>query len=140
MRYDLIIGIDPGTRTGIAVWDKLHKCFKSVETVSIIRAFDIITQYAENGYLIHIRFEDARLRKWYGNAGREKLQGAGSIKRDCSIWEEFCEHHELDFLAIPPVAQKGLTKLSAERFQKMTGWTQRTSEHSRDAGMLCYGL
>ncbi len=140
MKYDLIIGVDPGKRTGLAIWDKLHKCFKSIETVSIVRAFDIITQYAENGYLVQVRFEDARLRKWFGTAGREKLQGAGSIKRDCTIWQEFCEHHEIDFIPVAPAQQKGLTKLSHGQFKKLTGWTDRTTEHSRDAGMICYGL
>ena len=41
----------------------------------------------ETGHEIKLRIEDARLRKWYGNAGREELQGAGSVNRDASIWE-----------------------------------------------------
>ena len=29
----------------------------------------------ETGHEIKLRIEDSRLRKWYGNAGREELQG-----------------------------------------------------------------
>lgn len=140
MKYDLIIGIDPGVRTGCAVWDKREKRFLEITTQSIIGVMDDILEYHRKGYKIQIRFEDARLRKWFGDADREKLQGAGSIKRDSSIWAEFCDYHEIDCVAIPPAAQKGLTKMSAEQFQKMTGWTDRTSEHARDAAMIVYGL
>lgn len=45
----------------------------------------------ETGHEIKLRIEDARLRKWYGNAGREELQGAGSVNRDASIWETRCK-------------------------------------------------
>jgi hypothetical protein len=39
------------------------------------------------------------------------------------------------------VAPKGgKTKLSVQTFQKITGYTQRTSEHARDAAMLVYSL
>ena len=141
MKYDLIIGIDPGVRTGFAVWHKERQSFDTVCTMSIVQAMNTIVEaMLRRGYKIQIRFEDARLRKWFGTADREKLQGVGSIKRDSSIWAEFCDYHEIDCVAIPPAAQKGLTKMSAEQFQKMTGWTERTSEHARDAAMIVYQL
>lgn len=31
------------------------------------------------------------------------------------------------------------TKLTAEQFNRLTGWTARTNEHSRDAAMLIWG-
>jgi hypothetical protein len=140
MKYDRTIGIDPGVKTGQAVWHCQHKHFVSVKTVSIIEAMDVILILLRGGWRIQIRFEDCRLRKWKGTRGPEALKGVGSVERDCKIWQEFCEFHEIDYIPVSPQSQQGLTKLSPERFKAITGWDKRTSEHARDAGMLVYGL
>lgn len=141
MKYDLIIGVDPGCRTGFAVWHPERKSFDTVCTMIIVAAMNtIIEAMLRRGYKIQIRFEDCRLRKWKGKRGREVLKGVGSVERDCKIWQEFCEFHEIDFIPIAPQQQKGLTKLSPEQFQKMTGWDKRTSVHARDAALLVYKL
>jgi hypothetical protein len=87
---------------------------------------------------IFVRFEDARLRKWFGNAGREKLQGAGSIKRDCVIWNDFLTRKQIPFEAVAPKNNK--TKLSSKAFKEITKYEGKTSEHSRDAAMLVFGI
>lgn len=134
----LIIGIDPGTNTGIAVKNLHTGNFLNIETLSILDAQNIVLELLmqhgkENIYLI---FEDARKRKWFGNAGREKLQGAGSIKRDCSIWQEFCEKYLEHWIAQQP--RKGSTKIPVKQFKVLTGWKGRTTEHARDAAMLIH--
>lgn len=77
--------------------------------------------------------------KWYNDAGksRDKLQGAGSIKRDCKIWEDFLRDKGIPFKLIAP--KNNTTKLSAPAFKSITGYTGRTCEHSRDAAMMVYG-
>jgi hypothetical protein len=85
-----------------------------------------------------VRFEDARQRKWFGNAGREQLQGAGSIKRDCAIWEDFLKDLGVDFEMVAP--KNTVTKISKEYFKQLTGYKGVTSEHGRDAAMLVYGM
>lgn len=131
-----IIGIDPGKHTGYAEWDKTAQRLSTVTSVTIIEAMDRVLKVGAAG-IKELRFEDARLRKWFGSKGREVLQGAGSIKRDCSIWEEFCSFHGIKFKAVPP--QPGSTKWDAKTFCKITGWTGKTNEHGRDAGILIYG-
>jgi hypothetical protein len=91
---------------------------------------------------LQIVFEDARKRQWLPREKnlseyRGKLMGAGSVKRDCEIWEEFCENYDIPYTAVPP--RKGLTKWDAETFNKMTGWQGRTSNHARDAALLVWG-
>lgn len=126
----IYIGIDPGTKTGIAVWDSAEKRFHAIFTLTIFQAINYVNDWHPNATII---MEDARLRKWFGNSGREKLQGAGSVKRDCAIWEEV-------FPNIVKVAPKNnKTKLDAEAFKKLTGWQGRTSNHARDAAMLVFG-
>lgn len=130
-----LIGIDPGVKTGLAVWDRQKKSFHAIETTNIVSAMVCVDGFPRND--IEVWFEDARLRKWFGNSGREKLQGAGSIKRDCSIWEEFVKLLDIPYKAIPP--KNNTTKTKAEYFYKITGWSGRTSEHARDAAMLVFG-
>lgn len=128
-----IAGIDPGTKTGIAIWNCKAQRFEAILTSGIVCAMETVR--AHNVDLV--RIEDARKRRWYGNAGREKLQGVGSVKRDCAIWQEFCGYYDIQFQAVAP--QKGQTKWSAEYFKRVTGWDDRTSEHSRDAAILVFG-
>lgn len=135
----ICIGIDPGTHTGVAVWDTGEGRFRSLETLWIHDALFYVKRLSEE-YRGHIQvvFEDARQRKWYGKGNTNaKLQGAGSVKRDCSIWEDFCKDYGIPFRAIPPV--KGATKITPEYFKLISHYQGRTSEHSRDAAMLVIG-
>lgn len=128
------IGIDPGKHTGIAVWDSREGRFLSLETMPIHRAMDVVRQYADNATIV---FEDARQRKWYSGDTYAKLQGAGSIKRDCTIWEDFCTDLGIPCIPVPPA--KGLTKMTEAHFKMLTKWKGRTSNHARDAAMLVMG-
>lgn len=135
----ICIGIDPGTHTGVAVWDTRSGRFLNLETLPIHQAMDIVRYW--NGVTdgnIQVVFEDARQRKWFGRGDASaKAQGAGSVKRDCSIWEDFCKDYGIPYWAKPPV--KGATKVSAEYFKMVSHYQGRTSEHSRDAAMLVIG-
>ena len=135
----ICIGIDPGTHTGVAVWDSREGKFRYLETMLIHQAMDIVRFWnGVRGGDIQVVFEDARQRTWFGRGDTNaKAQGAGSVKRDCSIWEDFCKDYEIPFQAIPPV--KGATKVSAEYFKTISGYQGRTSEHARDAAMLVIG-
>ena len=134
---NLIIGIDPGVKTGVAIWNKENKNMELIYSGGILIVMKRILMLPY-GHLLKIRMEDARLRKWFGKSSREVLQGAGSIKRDCKIWEEFFEMHGFVYELVAPKNNK--TKLDAKLFSNMTGWKLRTNEHERDAAMLVYGL
>ena len=138
----IYIGIDPGTHTGVAIWDNKQQVFIELATIPIHQALlKVKNYYNDNKGLsnICVVFEDARQRTWFGKDKNTnaKLQGAGSIKRDCSIWEDFCKDYQIPFLAVPPM--KGGTKLSEEYFKTISGWKGRTSNHARDAAMLVIG-
>jgi hypothetical protein len=140
--YDVVIGIDTGVNTGYALWRPGVKRLIFVDTVKIHTAMQMVKDAKVfdclgNGEGVLVRGEDARKRQWFGNAGREQLQGAGSIKRDATIWEDFLTDLGVDFEMVAP--KSNTTKVSAEYFAKITGWKGRTSEHARDAAMLCFG-
>lgn len=135
----ICIGIDPGTHTGLAVWDTNEGRFLSLETVPIHQALIKVMMWRDRvGHDLQVVFEDARQRKWFGKGDTNaKAQGAGSIKRDCSIWEDFCKDYQIPVIVVPP--KKGCTKLSASYFKAISGWTGKTSNHARDAAMLVIG-
>lgn len=139
----IYIGIDCGDHTGFAVWDSEAYAFTRIETLKIwqalAEAYKINT--AHNGK-VKIVFEDARQRKWIPRETSEsdyrgKLMGAGSVKRDSKIWEEFCNDNHIPFEAEPP--KPGLTKWNAKYWADVIGWKGRTSEHARDAALLVWG-
>lgn len=131
----LFVGLDTGTHTGFAVWDKGKKQLIELSTLKIHRAMERVRELSVSDEIV-VYFEDARLRTWFGNAGREALQGAGSVKRDCSIWEDFLTDLGVEFHPVAP--KNNATKLNATFFEKITGWKGRTSEHARDAAMLVF--
>lgn len=133
------IGIDPGVITGMAIWSTKEKKFIAMGSFQIHKALERVlwaTGPTLCGDDVHVVVEDARQRKWF-IGGRERLQGAGSVKAHCSIWEEFLIDKGIEYTLVPP--QKGLTKLSSQQFQKLTGWQWQTNQHVRDAAMLVYG-
>lgn len=136
-KYRYYIGIDTGTNTGYSLWDAKERRFLVIEALPIHTAM-LNIYHMEREYLAQtfIRVEDARKRRWFGNSGREQLQGAGSIKRDAVIWEDFLTSIGANFEMVAPKNNK--TKLTASLFEKLTGWDKRTNEHSRDSAMLVF--
>lgn len=137
MTGHIIIGIDPGVNTGFAELDTQTGKLRDVQSMAIHLAMGAVEGTHRSGALKMVVFEDARLRTWFGSKGPEARQGAGSIKRDCSIWADFLADLGSPTLALKP--QAGMTKWSAAAFANMTGWTGKTNEHGRDAACLIWG-
>lgn len=132
---DFIIGIDTGVNTGIASYNTSEQ---KLEMVDCMKIHDAIQYVSTMNYVgaIFVRVEDARKRKWFGNSGKERLKGAGSVCRDAKIWEDFLTDYKIPFEMVAP--KDNVTKLNAATFKKVTGWKGKTNEHGRDAAMLCY--
>ena len=137
----IVIGIDPGMHTGLAVWDTSSRQFLDIRTTNIVDAMDYLRQIREERGIGLVVFEDARQRKWIPRERdmkqvKGRAMGAGSVKRDCSIWEEWCRFYCIDFVASLP--RYGMTKLTDAYFRGITGYDRRTNEHGRDAAMLVF--
>ena len=137
IKYDVLIGIDTGKNTGFATYSPISRRLLSVETLQIHQAMERVLAISQK-FKIKVRFEDARLRKYLKDKDPGAIQGAGSIKRDATIWEDFLIDKGIDYECVSPDDNK--TKITPETFTKMTGWTGRTSNHARDAAMLVTGL
>jgi hypothetical protein len=141
MRYHYVIGIDPGVLTGYAIKDTVKGTIHPLGSDTILAVQKIVLDWH---YFtdIFVRIEDARKRKWIPKAKTEsrergRNQGAGSIKRDCQIWEEFLTTNKIPHEFVAPKDNK--TKLDAKKFKQFTGYQGATNEHSRDAGALVMG-
>lgn len=135
--YLYSIGIDCGVKTGFAVWSVKEQKLVCVETKTIHDAINEVTRVFKKQPKIKVFIEDARLRKWLGKDAEVKKQGAGSVKRDAKIWEDFCKKNKIPYYLVNPL--NNLTKVSSDTFVKMTKWKGRTSNHARDAALMVYG-
>ena len=139
----IYIGIDTGVHTGLAVWDSKRRRLEECKTVLIHQAIEEVTiMHAVLGDELTVVIEDARQRRWIPREKnlatfKGRAMGAGSVKRDASIWQYFLVDKKIRHLMVPPKA--GMTKLNADAFQRITGWVGRTSSHARDAAMLVFG-
>jgi hypothetical protein len=127
---NVIIGIDTGVNTGFAVWDLDNREFLSIATLKIHRAMEHVLALKPQ----LVRVEDARKRKVLTNVGPGREQGAGSVKRDAKIWEDFLIDHKVPFQMCVPQN----TKWTSEGFKRLTGYKGLTSEHARVAGVMVY--
>jgi len=136
------IGIDPGTKTGLAIWNKTRKTFEAIETMKIHEALAVVESFclyaeAANSQVI-IYIENPNTWRGWGSRteGTAKAQGAGSIKRDYAIWKDFCEAIRVEM--IPVKLQGTLKKLPADKFKQLTGFGGKTTEHGRDAACMVF--
>lgn len=140
-RYHYVIGIDPGVLTGYAIKDTINGEYFEISSNGIVEVMD----WVYNMHLlreIFVRVEDARKRRWIPKATTEsrergRNQGAGSIKRDCQIWEEFLTKHKIPHEFVAPKDNK--TKLDSKKFKMFTGWKGKTNSHARDAAAMLLG-
>ena len=143
-RIKTAVGIDVGCHTGIAIWDCVKRCYTDIRTMRIDEALFLLQARIDDarkaGELdtIVVRVEDARKRTWYGERSALKLQGAGSVKRDSTIWDEYLKSTGVAYTMVAPVNNR--TKMTADSFRRTTGYTGRTNEHNRDAAMLVFGM
>lgn len=142
-----IIGIDPGTTTGMCIYYKPEKRICNLTSGTLLQCLFLLRESIWwdriNNDQVFIRMEDARLRTWIPRqktASRElgRREGAGYVKAHCAIWEDWFKMVGIPHELVEPKRNK--TKVDAAYFKKLTGWTGQTNEHSRDAAMLIVGM
>lgn len=150
MRYR--IGIDPGTKTGVCIWDQREKKIAILKTTDIESAMFFLSD------LIAINPDQyrARVENPSARGGRKdwlspkKAQGAGSVKRDFAIWKSFFERRNVPMEALTPSQVHsfkyrilGLPKGASEKdfqaaFKALTGMS--SSSHAREAAVMVINI
>ena len=126
-----IIGIDPGAKTGVAIFigGKLTE-LRTTTPNGVAALLDEIQPE-------RVVFEDSRLTSptWARGvspaAMRKIARNVGQVDAWCSQLVDLCAARGIVAHGISPKG-KG-AKLNAVRFAEMTGWEGRTNQHCRDA-------
>ncbi len=136
MSARLVVGIDPGTSTGFAV-------FRDGKLIHLqtIHPLDIAEAIADCAPT-RVIFEDSRLTSHLFTTNKNPAvaksmaRKVGQIDAYCGLITAACERLEIPAHGISP-AQKG-KKVKAEQFEAATGWIGKSNQHERDAAMVAY--
>lgn len=134
---NLIMGIDPGVHTGIAVF----RAGKLVE-LDEIHPVDLM-QYLLSWGPDRVIFEDSRLTTHLfttsGKAavGKTMARSVGQVDMVCGMIDKACERLKIAAHGISPKG-KG-AKLNAAQFKAATGWVGPSNQHQRDSAMVAWG-
>lgn len=142
--HRFLIGIDTGVNTGFCLYVRESRSIGELHKLLIHDAMDK-AKTLNNMFpgQVFFRVEDARLRTWIprqATASREAgmREGAGSVKRDAMIWDDFLKSIGAEYEMVAPKDNK--TKMKAAYFKSLTKWEPLTNEHERDAAMLVFGF
>jgi len=132
----IILGIDPGAQTGIAVF-KAGSLWK-LETIEPHQIADYLTKAMPS----RVVFEDSRLTSFMFNqvksrpAALKMARNVGEIDAWCRLITSVCGELGIACHGISPKG-KG-SKVDAAEFARMTGWLASSNQHVRDAAMVAF--
>lgn len=134
----LILGIDPGSSTGLAHF--LDGKLVHLETIAPLEIERTIREVMP----ARVVFEDSRLESRAWNARTKRDYGAalatarslGQVDAWCRLITDVCAELGVPAHGISP-KDKG-PKREAENFAIYTGWTHRSNQHERDAAMVAW--
>jgi len=125
----MIVGLDPGTNTGVAIFEdgKLTKLttWTPIQLITLLPSLSVKS----------VIFEDSRLTSpvWSrgtSQAARMKIaRNVGQVDAICNLICALCEEMKINAHGISP-KHKG--------FNKLTGWDKKSNQHERDAAMCVF--
>ena len=130
----MIIGIDPGKSTGIAIYHS-----GKLTGLKTIRPHRIEEAIAGASRVI---FEDSRLTSFMFTSVKARAaalkiaRNVGEIDAWCQLITSLCEAAGIPAHGISPQG-KG-AKLNAAQFAAATGWTGKSNQHERDAAIVAW--
>lgn len=142
---DNVIGLDPGSSTGLALWCRASRRLLEVHTLTFWKAYDFVRdRFTPETAEIVVEVPNTRGALYSRTSaqvadgrGRDKFAAnVGSVRREAVLLAERFE--QLGF-AVRRVTPRG-KKWDAEQMRRYTGYEGRTSEHGRDAARLVVGL
>lgn len=132
----IIMGIDPGSNTGIAIYQAGR--LMELQTIEPHQLPEVIETVGPG----RVIYEDSRLqscvwKRGVSNAAQLKIaRDVGQIDAWCRLIVSTCERLGIPAHGISP-KQKG-EKLDAEQFEALTGWSGRSNQHARDAACVAW--
>jgi hypothetical protein len=139
-----VIGIDAGKATGLAIYDTETGQFDNVYSTTFwgaISAIDVLIAHSMPGKyelaaVVELPTTKAVWHKAKSDGAKNRTAvNVGSVIREAELIVEYLENH-----GIRVIKQHPRGKVDAAYFKRVTGWHGATNSHSRDAGMMCFGM
>lgn len=130
---DTVIGIDPGKKTGFAVYDKKLKKMAVVKTLDFWSAYEACKAYPHESTKVVVEVSDTKAQFNKGKSSHTWSVNIGMVYRESHLIAEGLRR--LGYL-VKEVHPRG--KVDKDKFKRLTGYDGRTNEHSRDAGMMAF--
>lgn len=136
-----VIGIDPGKTTGFADYDVDAGELCLVESWSFWLTFEFVLSFYDRSSTLVIVEDASLISPTFHHAAHSEAakamtsQRVGQVKRESQLLIEGLRRAGFFVQGVKP---RG--KINATQFQRLTGWQGRTNQHSRDAGILTYGV
>lgn len=137
----MLIGIDPGQKSGMAIYINGRLDYLlTYSPTEILRAIEDMGEASDHLSLLVI-YEDSRQQPIFSRGTNARAAGriarsVGMIDGQCRDIEATCKRIGIECIGISPKA-KG-KKLNAQQFNLMTGWAGRTNSHERDAAQVAW--
>ena len=134
----MIIGLDPGSSTGVAYFTAGQ--LRKLETITPMQISEVLRMAGPS--LKRVIFEDSRLISHMFTtvksrpAALKMARNVGEIDAWCRLIVATCAEMGIPALGISPKA-KG-AKLDAAQFAAKTGWAERSNQHERDSAMCAW--
>lgn len=132
----LILGLDPGSSTGVATFiDGALVHLRTVDPAEMIDAIRLANPQ-------RVIFEDSRLQSHTWTQAKTRAaalkmaRNVGEIDAWCKLIVATCERLSIVAHGISPKG-KG-AKLDATQFAAATGWDGKSNQHERDAAMVAW--
>lgn len=131
-----IMGIDPGTNTGVAIFigGKLVH-LATIEPVEIAARIEAVRP-------ARVILEDSRLQSHVWTTSTSKAAAAkmarnlGEIDAWCKLIVAVCAGLDIPAHSVSPLG-KG-HKMAADQFERITGWAKQSNQHERDGAMVAW--
>lgn len=140
MSKQYTIGIDPGSATGFAVYNRTTNKIDRAETLDFWSAFDACLAYLPE--MVDIIVEDCslnkpRFRTKDGAGVQDRMsRNVGMVQRESVLLIQGLRRKGYNVHGERPQSEKW----DAATAERITGYRQRTSQHVRDALKLCFGV
>ena len=147
-RKRYVVGIDPGVKTGFAVWDRDGKRLLSVETADFWTVFFriygapilrpestlIVVEVAHHAPV----FRERKAKGQNENHAARLAQNVGQVMREAKLLAEGLRRLGYEVVEQKPLGKAKNAADDRTQFERLTGWTERTSQHARDAARMVY--
>lgn len=146
----LLIGIDPGTTTGLCILDHDTRIIKSLYTLDFWKTFYLLQRSLPNlSTISQVYIEQPSLIKSLYARHSSRLEETKSkiVTRDKIVWNAGANAREGTLLrdglrnigyTVFDCRPVGRRKWTSEQFQSITGYPDRSNQHVRDAAFLVW--